>query len=770
MDDHTEVAVQLVLHGPVQGRGLRPQLLRRARELGLRGWVENTPSGVGLVVLGTRDAVHRLTVILSADFIPALVVAETPLDRDSLPAVTGFTIRSSMVAGALATPVPPDRAVCAECLAEIRGPSRRKGYLLTTCTQCGPRYSITEAMPFDRERSSLREFSLCSECVAEYGDPDDRRCHAQTLGCARCGPNWWVVDPGGTTVPAGELALDLVQQVLRDGNIVALRGLGGYQLLCDATNPAAVERLRRRKQRPTKPFAIMVANWTQASCLAEWDALSQEAFDSPANPIVLVPAKPGSGLAPGIHPQLREVGIMAPTTPWHAALLDRSNSPLVVTSGNRDGEPLVVDVEEAETRLAEIAGLFVHHNRPIRNPVDDSVVRVIAGKVVTLRLARGLAPLVLPPGPWETVFRIALGGQQKIALALANGRQAILGPHLGDLDSVVARTRYAEQRATLQNLYRVSQAEWVHDSHPDYSTSHMARESQQRSCGVDHHHAHVLAGMLEAGWTDREVLGVAFDGTGWGPGGQLWGGEFLLVSGGAYRRIGNLRPMPLPGGERAIREPWRVALMLLAESLPPAVFPEFADRLLPVSWKPLWKMMERVPVGEPRFWCPYTSSVGRLFDGVAALLLGIHEVSYEGEAAAILESQAEDPGGPTAAHPLPLRSVDQRLELDWRPLIGGILSDLREGYDPRSVAAGFHASVAAAVVQMATRWPGHPVVLSGGCFQNRLLVELIAREMAALGRPLFTPGCIPPNDGGLAAGQLVAASMQTLPHRDMIER
>lgn len=770
MDDRAEVAVELRLQGPVQGCGLRPELLRRARDLNLRGWVENTPSGVRLVVLGTRAAVDRLTELLAVDFIPPLAVAETPLDRDALSEVTGFTIRPSEAAGVLATPVPPDRGVCADCLAEVRGPSRRTGYLLTTCTQCGPRYSITEAMPFDRDRTCLREFPLCPACAAEYGDPDDRRCHAQTIGCGRCSPNWWVVDPGRTTIPAGDLALDRVLQVLRRGEIVALRGVGGYQLVCDATNADAVERLRQRKQRPTKPLAIMVANSTQARLLAAWDTLSQEAFDSPANPIVVVPANPGNGLAPTIHPRLREVGIMAPTTPWHAALLDCCKSPLVVTSGNRDGEPLVVDVEEAESRLEGIADLFVHHNRPIRNPVDDSVVRVIAGKVVTLRLARGLAPLVLPAGPWETVPRVALGGQQKVALALANGRQAILGPHLGDLASVVAQTRYAEQRAALQNLYRVSQPEWVHDSHPDYWTSMLARDAAERSASVDHHHAHVLAAMLEAGWTDREVLGVAFDGTGWGPGGQLWGGEFLLVSGGAYRRLGNLRPLQLPGGERAIREPWRVALSLLAQSLSPGEFREFADRLLPADWRRLWQLIEQVPPGEGRGWCPLSSSVGRLFDGVAALLLGIHEVSYEGEAAAILESQAEDAGELPAAYGLPLEPVDQRLELDWRPLIAAMAGDLRQGEDPRWIAARFHAAVAAGVVQMVARWPGAPVVLSGGCFQNRILVEWIARDLAAVRRPLFTPGCIPPNDGGLAAGQLVAASMQTSPQRDMITR
>ncbi|MFN7806352.1 MAG: carbamoyltransferase HypF [Planctomycetaceae bacterium] len=768
MDVPALIARQLHLRGTVQGRGLRPQLLRRARELGLLGWVENTVAGVDVVVVGSGEAVCHFAQFLTIDFHPPLRVESIPLDLRELPPVTDFCIRDSVEAGALATPIPLDRAVCAECLAEVQSPSRRTGYLLTTCAECGPRFSLTEQMPFDRSRTTLRDFPHCPACAAEYDDPADRRCHAQTIGCAQCGPNWWLLDPRGPKLPAGEPALEHVLQELRRGKIVALRGVGGYQLLCVATNSAAVSRLRTRKQRPAKPLAVMVADWIAACALAEWDELAQRTFESPANPIVLVPAKPGNGLAKEIHPGIREVGVMAPTTPWHAEVLRRVASPLVVTSGNLDGDPLVVDVAEAETRLGEVADLFVHHNRPICHPVDDSVVRVMAGKVVTLRLARGLAPLVLPSGPWENVPRLALGGGQKVALALANGRQAILGPHLGDLRSVLCRERYGQQVSALRSLFRVPDCEWVHDSHPDDATTHMAQESSQPAVRVDHHQAHLLAGMLEAGWTDREVVGVAFDGTGWGSEGQLWGGEFLVVTGGDYQRVGNLRPLQSPGGERAVREPWRVALGLLAETLPRAEMSEIADRLFPEGWRSLWNLLQRIPMGEGSRWCPLTSSIGRLFDGVAALVLGLQEVSYEGEAAQRLESLAEEPGELLSSHRLPLTMVQNRWELDWRPMIRWLVADLRNGCDPRRLAGRFHAAVAEAVVEVAQQMPGYPVVLSGGCFQNRLLVELIAHRMAAVGQPLFTPGSIPPNDGGLAAGQLVAASMQSLANRDMI--
>jgi len=760
MEDDSDLAWQLELQGPVQGRGLRPRIVRHAKGLGIRGWVENTVAGVTVVALGGHAPLSQFVDLLKSDFAPVVQIRSMSVPSSRIGSPVGFEIRTSVETGPLSTTVPPDLATCRECFADTQQQPHRRDYLLTTCVSCGPRYSVIESMPFDRERTTLGVFPLCESCASEYGNPSDRRCHAQTIGCAHCGPNWWISVPGKGNLPEGHAALAEVIAALRDGKIVALRGLGGYQLLCDATHDAAVRRLREKKRRPTKPLAILATAGAMADRLAHWEDLERTAFQSAVNPIVLVAARSGQGLSEAIHPNVREIGVMAPTTPLHARIIEQFGAPLVVTSGNRDGEPLVVDVEEAESQLKEVADLFVHHNRPIRNPVDDSVVRVMAGKLVTLRLARGLAPLVLPKGPWDQTPRIALGGQQKVAPAIANGVQAVLGPHVGDLDGAQVQARFRSQIVSAQHLYRIASAEWVHDSHPGFESTRIAHEMPGKSHAIHHHHAHILAGMLEAGWTNREVLGVAFDGTGWGPGGQIWGGEFLLVSGRDWRRVGHLHPIPLPGGERAIREPWRIALALLAESLPHDRIPELADRLFPGSWKPLWRLIQQTPIGTNDSWIPQASSVGRLFDGVAALVTGIQQMSYEGEAALYLESLSESTFEQDLSALIPLSQTDDVAQLDWRPMVRHIVRELESGARPGVIAHEFHLALSDAVARMTRLWPTHPVVLSGGCFQNRLLVETIADRLEQTGQALFTPGVIPPNDGGLAAGQLVGVAMQ----------
>ena len=768
MGNDCKTAIRLELQGPVQGCGLRPQIARLATRLGIRGWVENTVSGVTVAAVGSDASLRRFVDTLRSDFGPVVQFHPIPLEADSLKLVAEFEIRNSADSGPLVTPVPVDRATCAECLSDTRSGTRRSDYLLTSCATCGPRYSVIEAMPFDRERTTLHEFPKCKSCTAEYRDPEDRRYHAQTIGCASCGPNWWIHSANGRVLPAGDSALAEVTAALRRGETVALRGIGGYQFLCDAANSYAVERLRKKKARPTKPLAILVSDFEMANRLAHWDDLSRTAFLSAANPIVLVPARSGHGLAAGIHPGIREIGILAPTSPLHAAVAERFGEPLVITSGNRDGEPLVVGVEEAELHLAGVVDLFIHHNRPIHNPIDDSVVRVIAGKCVTLRLARGLAPLVLPDGPWGKNPRLALGGQQKVAMAIANGVQAVLGPHVGDLDGTLVQTRYLEQATKLQHVYRVINPEWIHDSHPNHETTRIAHSGDGHKRAIDHHHAHILSGMLEAGWTNRPVLGVAFDGTGWGPGDQIWGGEFLLVSSAGYRRVGCLRPIPLPGGEQAIREPWRVALALLAESLPSQQIPETAERLFPGLWEPLWHLIRQMPMSTHSRWIPRATSVGRLFDGVASLLMGIRQVTYEGEAASYLESLCQESSDVEVDGEIPLTTTGDLTQLDWRPLVLKIVHQLGHGEKTSVLAAWFHRVLAEAVIRMARSYPNLPVVLSGGCFQNRILVEEIARRLELEGREFFTPGMIPPNDGGLAAGQLVGAAMQELCRRDII--
>ncbi|MFO0899527.1 MAG: carbamoyltransferase HypF [Pirellulales bacterium] len=739
------VARRIVLKGAVQGVGLRPRVARLADECGLAGQVRNTAAGVEIEVEGVPEAIEQLVALLAAD--ERLHLAESsaiePRSRRD------FAIVPSDAAGSLATPVPLDVAVCSECLRETADSlGRRYGYPFTSCTACGPRYSIVERMPFDRSATGMARFSLCKACAREYALPSDRRFHAQTTACPVCGPQVWAADDHGRRVGDGSEAVRASVAALRAGRIVALRGLGGYQLLCNATADAAVVRLRQRKGRKAKPLAVLVESLVEAERWAVLSNAERDQLAAAANPIVTVRARAGAGLAPEVHPGLAEVGLLLPTTPLHFLLSQAFHGPLVCTSGNREGEPLAASVTEAEQQLGGVADLFLHHDRPIERPIDDSVVRVVSGRPVTMRLARGLAPLPLEL-PWLRPL-IALGGQQKSAVALCNGAQAALGPHVGDLDSLATLARYQEHVESLVGLYRLPAAfSRAIDLHPDYAAR---RWTETQSCsalhGVQHHHAHIGAGMVAQGWLDREVLGVAFDGAGYGPDGTIWGGEFLRASVRGFERVACLCPFPLLGGDAAVRQPWRVALVMLQRAIGaghPRV-QELARRAaMPIE------ILLRVVDSETL--SPRTSSVGRLFDGVAALALGLEESGFEGYPAMQLESACD----PTTngAYELPLLRDTSPAELDWRPLIAAVVGDLETGASPGEIAMRFHRGLAAAIGHVARGWPALPVVLGGGVFQNRVLTELVAEQLA--GRELALPGLIPPGDGGLAAGQLAIA-------------
>ncbi|RMG35758.1 MAG: carbamoyltransferase HypF [Planctomycetota bacterium] len=757
-------ARRLLLTGRVQGVGLRPAIARLAADLGLCGSVANCSDGVEVRIEGSPAAVEafqrRLPERLPAGAELAAVTAEEVVPRGT----AGFVIERGSTDGPLATSVPPDRAVCETCLSEVRDATdRRFGYAFTSCTDCGPRYSIIVRMPYERADTTMQGFTLCPRCAEEYTTPGDRRFHAQTNACPTCGPRVWLENAEGA-VAAGTEAVAQAARAIRNGRIVALRGIGGYQLLCDATDDVAVRRLRERKGRPAKPLAVMVDGPRSAERLAELDERARRVLCGLANPIVLVPARPAAPLAASVHPGVRDIGLLMPTTPLHALLLKSCGRPLVCTSGNREGEPLVSEVAAARRKLARVCDLWLHHDRPIAHPIDDSVVRMIGDRAVTLRLARGLAPLPLD-GATALIAEgrsagpvVALGGQMKSAVAWWNGAQAVLGPHLGELDVLPVRERFERHLEAMHELYRFRAERLVHDAHPEYFTSlWAARRSDVVRRAVQHHHAHVVAGMLEHGWLDREVFGVAFDGTGYGVDGTIWGGEFLLCTVAGFRRVGHVRGFRLPGGEAAVREPWRVAVAMLAE----VTGAEDAAEWLSRRWADVdprrFDGVRRVAaVGA---FAPRCTSAGRLFDAVAALTLGIDRVDFEGQAAMLLESVAdEDAAGRYAFAVRPCRWHAGRdcLELDWAPVLAGVLGDCRRGVHPGAIAMRFHRAVAGAIADVANRFRGTPVVLSGGVFQNRLLTECVIEafgDAPSLGRP----GVIPPNDGGLAAGQLMVA-------------
>jgi hydrogenase maturation protein HypF len=742
-------ARRLILAGGVQGLGVRPAIFHLATRLKLNGIVQNTSRGVEIEIEGPISDLREFKRLLpnslptAASLLQVKVEPLAPCHRE------GFRIVKEQTTGPLTARVPEDRGLCPNCSREIASPDdRRYRYPFTSCTQCGPRYSVTRAMPFERADTTMAEFELCASCRSEYERPGDRRFHAQTIACNACGPHIWATAGNGGEKRRDEHALRVAVADLLAGKIVALRGLGGYQLLVDATNQAAVERLRERKGRRAKPLAVMVDKLEVARRLAHIDYDEVAAFEDPSAPIVLLRSHSKNGLAPAIHPYLNTVGVMRPTTPLHAILAHDFGRPLVCTSANREGEPLEYREESAEKHLAGIVDLWLHHNRAITRPIDDSVVRVIAGRRVTIRLARGLAPLPLDlPAMPPT---IAVGGFLKAAVAWSNGTSAVLGPHIGDQESLASRERFLAHLKNWLRLYRFRPTQIFHDMHPEYFSTQWAQKQPLPQLAVQHHHAHVVAGMAEHGWLDRRVLGVAWDGTGYGTDGTIWGGEFLACTAGQFERVARVRPFSLPGGETAIREPWRIAMSLCAQLDPPTKISQWPSWNVGArQYASIAKIIDRPQLS------PVTSSAGRLIDAAAALILGIDRADFDGQSAMRLEAAADRNANGWYHFPL---SDDALPELDWRPLFAGILVDHRHGVDPAVMAMRFHRSLAHGIVSVCRHWNELPVVLAGGVFQNRALTELVAEMIDGKSQPLGLPGVIPPNDGGLAAGQLAIAA------------
>ena len=738
----------LELRGRVQGLGVRPAIARLAQALSLGGSVHNSAGGVEIAVEGHAADVEAFVGRLISELpeparVEQFVIASAPPSG-----AKHFVISASRQGGPCAVAVPSDQAICSACQSEVadRG-NRRSSYHLTTCTACGPRYSLIESMPYDRESSTMADFQQCARCQQEYVDPSDRRFHSQTNGCPECGPREWLTDAIGEIVGRDGDAIRLAAQSLKDGRIVAVRGIGGYQLLTDATSAEAIARLRQHKQRRGKPLAVLVRDLAAAEGLVVLSDLERQALQSPSNPIVVAARRRLSALADNLFLGLATVGVMLPTSALHESLARQAAIPLVVTSGNIEGDPILFDQGPAEDCLRHIADCVIHHDRRIRRPIDDSVISLIAGQPATMRLARGLAPL--PLNIHSETPMVALGGHQKCAIALSNGRQAVLGPHLGDLENEATRVRFVEHFKDFCGLYDACPELLVHDEHPEYFTTRWAREQGLRTLGVQHHHAHVVSAMVEKGWLNRTVIGVAWDGTGFGPDGTIWGGEFLLATAWDYCRVGSLVPFALPGGEKAIREPWRVAVELVRQALgnDRAALLKFSGVSAPtVEWV-------AESLARTNSW-PTTTSAGRLFDAAAALVLDLTRCEFEGQAAMLLEAACDR--NADGSYPFPLvDGVPHRL--DWRALIANLLDDLARGVPRGTIAMRFHRSLASGIAQLIERYSDHPIVLCGGCFYNRVLTELVVEQLGP-GRELGTPGVIPVGDGGLAVGQLAVAA------------
>ncbi len=714
------------IEGIVQGVGFRPFLARLASELGLAGRVRNEGRVVRVELEGDEGALGRFEALLverapaAARIDRASFVSEVPRGE------RGFTIEHSAVEGERALTIPPDLATCDECRAEVADPSaRRSGYPFTNCTACGPRYTIVESLPYDRPRTTMARFPMCEACRREYDDPADRRYHAQPIACPACGPALRLLDREGAPLAGPEEALVHAIEALGRGAIVALKGLGGWQLACDARDEGVVRRLRERKRRPHQAFAVMVRDLESARALACVSEAEARALSGAAAPIVLL-RKRGRLLAPSIAPDNGRVGLMLPTTPLHHLLLARFAGPLVCTSGNLHDEPIVTGDGEAVARLGAIADLFLGHDRPIARRVDDGVCHVIDGEARTLRLGRGLGPLRLSLGAGGPPLLCA-GGHLKNAPAATVDGDAVLWPHVGDLDDPSARDALVEALDELRRFLALDPVAVACDLHPDYASTRWAEQSGLPRIGVQHHHAHVAACLAEHGVD--EALGFAWDGVGLGDDRTPWGGEALRVGPRGFERVAHLRPFPLPGGDAAARDPRRsLAGLFVAAGVdaPAGLVPDALVRL----------------ARSPRL-APWTTSAGRLFDAVAALTGVCERASFEGQAPIALERLAE-PGH----EPYPFR-LDGPV-VDWTPALGPLLADRG---DPSRAASRFHATLVASIVAVAERERAPAVALTGGCFQNPLLATETLHALRARGHRVLLPSRVPPNDGGLALGQ-----------------
>lgn len=790
-------AIRRALHirGAVQGVGYRPFVYRLATELGLTGWVLNAAQGLFVEVEGTPEGVDSFCRLLQLEAPPRAMVHGLEIAELPVAGYTNFAIRHSNDDGAKTTVVLPDIATCPDCRREIFDPANRRfGYPFTNCTNCGPRYSIIRRLPYDRPHTAMADFALCPACQAEYDNPLDRRFHAQPNACPVCGPQLAFWDNRGHALATRNDPLDAAGAAIRQGLVVAMKGLGGFHLLVDARNSAAVERLRRRKQRPTKPFAVMFPSLAQAQAHCLLSPAEVDLLLSPAAPIVLVrrrstPAQTAQPICSAVAPGNPTLGVFLPYTPLHHLLLARLNFPLVATSGNLSDEPICIDNDEALERLAGIADYFLVHNRPIERPVDDSVVRVLAGETQILRRSRGYAPLpIARPDRWTdspvgnakpaappTCQVLSVGGHMKNTVALAVGDNIFVSRHLGDLGNAHTFDAFVQAIDDLISLYEARPDVIVCDSHPDYPSARFAAQmAQERGVplvAVQHHFAHVLACMAENGPAtqrrrvaadgkdlhefeeQKPVLGIAWDGTGYGTDGTIWGGEFLLVQGSDFRRVAHLRPFRLPGGEAAVREPRRAAFALLYEC--------FGEEILGWEWLP---SIAGLQTDERRLFgqmiergvnAPQTTSAGRLFDGVASLLGLCRRSSFEGEAAMALEFAGDGQGD--GAYDFRLHATaDKPLVMDWQPLLEGLLTDISQGQPVARCAARFHSTLAEAAVAVARRVGVPDVALTGGCFQNRLLSELTIDRLRAAGFRPHWHRQVPPNDGGIALGQVVA--------------
>ncbi len=744
----------LRVRGTVQGVGFRPFVLRLATGLGLRGWVRNDADGVLIRAAGDAEQMDQLAlqVVCKAPAAARVTGVEWLGSATDGPFPNGSfsIIESGSASGEIETNAPVDLAPCDDCRRELNDPAdRRHGYPFINCTQCGPRYTIIERLPYDRPQTTMAAFTMCHACQREYENPHDRRFHAEPNACTACGPHLHLTKPDGSTLAEGPAALEQAVSALTHGGIVAVKGVGGFHLMADATNEITVTELRRRKHREEKPFAVMFRDVAMLREFAVVSSAAASLLESPQCPIVLVPKRPDRELAAGVAPGNPWLGALLPSAPLHLLLMETADRPLIATSANLSDEPLCTDDDEARQRLAGIADLFLGHNRSIARPVDDSIARFTpGGAAIVLRRARGHAPspLELPAALQQAM--VCVGAEMKNTVAVASGRRLVLSPHIGDLGGSATHRVFTRSIDTLSSLLAAKAATVVCDKHPDYHSTRFAIDSGLPRIAVQHHLAHVLAVLLEHDHPADGVLGVAWDGTGYGEDGTVWGGEFILLKNGRATRFARLKPFRLPGGEAAVRDARRVAVALAGKH-----GGEVAERFgFSNNEATILQAMLDQNINSP-----VCSSVGRLFDGFGALIgLGMRN-SFEGQIPLAVEAAAfgASPDGEALPFPVFQAAEGANWEIDWSPALAPFLDN-----PPRDVpgmAAAFHRGLATAIAEVSRLAGVGTVVLSGGCFQNALLRHFAETRLCAAGFKVLAARELPPHDGAIAAGQALAA-------------
>lgn len=780
----TAARQRLVIQGAVQGVGFRPFVYRLATELGLAGSVCNSPEGAAVELEGLPARIEQFQARLQQELPrPAQILGlrSTPLPPAG---DTAFLIRTSESAGRPRVSLLPDLATCSDCLEELFDPrNRRYRYPFTNCTRCGPRFTIVSSLPYDRANTSMERFTMCRRCRAEYEDPADRRFHAQPNACPDCGPRLELWDQGGHRLSDDDEAVQAAAAAIRRGEIVAVKGLGGFHLMAAASCEGAVRELRRRKRRETKPFALMAPSleWVRTQC--EVGPCEADLLQSYEAPILLLRRLRSNHatVALAVAPEHPYLGVMLPYTPLHHLLMRELNTPVVATSGNLSDEPICFDEHDTLVRLGGIADLFLVHDRPILRPVDDSVLQVVLGRPMLLRRSRGYVPLPLPlDGCTESAparSMLAVGAHLKNTLALSIGAEVVMSQHIGDLEELRAFDSFQEAASTLQHLHGLQPELIACDLHPGYRSTQWAEAQRTPLVRVQHHYAHVLACMAEHRLV-APVLGIAWDGTGDGGDGTIWGGEFLAITPDSFERFAHLRRFRLPGGEKAVREPRRAALGVLSELWGDQLadahrepLRQSVPTLQAVSSEELGILLSMVQGGLN---APLTTSAGRLFDAVASLLGLSQQAGYEGQAAAALQFAAEEASA-AGCYPFEVTPGGEGppLIVDWQPTINAILEAVCSRNSSKEIAARFHNTLVEMIVAVARRWRGLPrrlgslgmgdrrgtggtVVLTGGCFQNRLLLDSAVRRLREEQFQVYWPERVPPNDGGIALGQVVA--------------